>query len=170
MDLALRFSAGKAGPCSVCGWSNPKTESSKTERMWILNWPLNFASICVSLIIPADSKTFPIQGRRWRHLNWLTNCRCWRGYRGPTGYEYSPGTNCCPEILNWSYIQPRYGLNGPGIEFRWWWWGGGGEIFRTRPDWPWGPPSVLYNGYWVIPGGKAAGAWRWPPTIIQRRG
>jgi hypothetical protein len=27
------------------------------------------------------------------------------------------------------------------------------------PDWPWGPPSLLYNGYWVFPGGKAAGAW-----------
>jgi hypothetical protein len=22
----------------------------------------------------------------------------------------------------------------------------------------------LYNGYWVFPGGKAAGAWCWPPT------
>jgi len=40
----------------------------------------------------------------------------------------------------------------------------GGEIFRTRPDLPWGPPNLLYNGYQVFPGGKAAGAWRWPPT------
>jgi hypothetical protein len=37
----------------------------------------------------------------------------------------------------------------------------GGEIFRTRPDRPWGPPSLLYNGYRVsFPRGKAAGAWR----------
>ena len=36
----------------------------------------------------------------------------------------------------------------------------GGEIFRTRPDRPWGPPSLLYNGYRLFPGGKAAGAWR----------
>jgi hypothetical protein len=36
---------------------------------------------------------------------------------------------------------------------------GGGEIFRTCPDRPWGPPSLLYNGYRVFPGGKAAGAW-----------
>ena len=41
---------------------------------------------------------------------------------------------------------------------------GGGEIFRTRPDRPWGPPSLLYNGYRVFPGGKAAGAWCWSPT------
>jgi hypothetical protein len=30
----------------------------------------------------------------------------------------------------------------------------GGEIFRIRPDRPWGPPSLLYNGYRVFPGGK----------------
>ena len=34
---------------------------------------------------------------------------------------------------------------------------GGGEIFRTRPDQPCGPSSLLYNGYWVsFPKGKAA--------------
>ena len=36
----------------------------------------------------------------------------------------------------------------------------GGQIFRTRPDRPWGPTSLLYNGYRVSPGGKAAGAGR----------
>ena len=40
---------------------------------------------------------------------------------------------------------------------------GGGEIFRTRPDRPWGPPSLLYNGYRAFPRGKAAGASCWPP-------
>jgi hypothetical protein len=40
----------------------------------------------------------------------------------------------------------------------------GGGIFRTRPDRPWGPPSLLCNGYRLSPGSKAAGAWRWPPT------
>jgi hypothetical protein len=34
---------------------------------------------------------------------------------------------------------------------------GGGKISRTRTDLPWGPPSLLDNGYWVFPGGKAAG-------------
>ena len=46
---------------------------------------------------------------------------------------------------------------------------GGGEIFRTRPDRPWDPPSLLYDGYRVFPGGKAAGAW-WPPTPIVTPG
>jgi len=27
------------------------------------------------------------------------------------------------------------------------------DIFCTRPDRPWGPPSLLYNGYRVFPGG-----------------
>jgi len=45
-------------------------------------------------------------------------------------------------------IATRYGLVGPGIESRW------GEIFHTYPDWLWGLPSLLYNGYQVFPGGK----------------
>ena len=52
-------------------------------------------------------------------------------------------------------IATRYGLNVPGIESRW-----GGEIFHNRPDRSWGPPSLLYNGYRVSPGGKAAKEWR----------
>ena len=31
---------------------------------------------------------------------------------------------------------------------------GGEEIFRTCPDRPWGPASLLYNMYQVFPGGK----------------
>jgi len=45
-------------------------------------------------------------------------------------------------------IATGYGLDGTGIESRW------GEILRTSPDRPWGPPSLLYNGYLVFPGGK----------------
>ena len=32
---------------------------------------------------------------------------------------------------------------------------GWSEIFRTCPDRPWGPPSLLYNGYRVFPGVKS---------------
>ena len=31
-----------------------------------------------------------------------------------------------------------------------------GEIFLTRPDVPWPPPSVLCNGNWDLPGSKVA--------------
>jgi hypothetical protein len=61
-------------------------------------------------------------------------------------------------------IATHYGLDGPGIK-SWW----GGEIFRTHPDQPWGPPSLLYSGYWVFPGGKAAVAWHCPPPHLVPR-
>jgi hypothetical protein len=41
---------------------------------------------------------------------------------------------------------------------------GESEVFRTRPDRPWGPPSPLYNVYRVIPAVKAVGSWHWPPN------
>ena len=44
-------------------------------------------------------------------------------------------------------IATAYGLDGPGIESLW------GEIFRTSPDWPWGP-LCTYSEYRVFPGGK----------------
>ena len=49
-------------------------------------------------------------------------------------------------------IATRYQLDGPGIESQW------GKIFQTHPDRPWGPPSLLYNGYQVsFPGVKRPG-------------
>jgi len=38
------------------------------------------------------------------------------------------------------------------------------DIFHTRPNRPWSPPSFLYNGYRVFPKGKAATVWRSPPN------
>ena len=45
-------------------------------------------------------------------------------------------------------IATGYALDGPGSNT------GEGEIFRTCPDRLWSPPSLLYNGYRVLPGGK----------------
>ena len=45
-------------------------------------------------------------------------------------------------------IATDYGLDGPGSN------PGGDKTFLTRPDRPWGPPSLLQNGYRVFPGGK----------------
>ena len=45
-------------------------------------------------------------------------------------------------------IATGYGLDGPGSN------PGRGEIFRTCPERPWGPTSLLYNGYLVFLGGK----------------
>ena len=58
-------------------------------------------------------------------------------------------------------IVTRYGLDGPGIESRW------GRDFPqpSRPALgPTQPPLQWVPG--LFPGGKAAGAWSWPPTPI----
>jgi len=45
-------------------------------------------------------------------------------------------------------IATDYGLDGSGSN------PGGGARFSARADRPWGPPSLLYNGYRFFPGGK----------------
>jgi hypothetical protein len=54
----------------------------------------------------------------------------------------------------------HYGLGDLGIE-SWW-----DQMFHTHSDRPWGLPSLLFNWYRVLPGGKAVGVWRWPSTPI----
>ena len=57
-------------------------------------------------------------------------------------------------------IATRYGLGGPGIKSRC------GRDFSHPSRKTRGPPNLLYNGYRVFPGSKAAGAWLWSPTPI----
>jgi hypothetical protein len=71
-------------------------------------------------------------------------------------YEYTR----CMEPGQHSLYSKSLLVDSPVIEYR------GGEIFHIRPDRPWGPLSLLYNGYRVIPRCKAAGEWRWPSTLI----
>ena len=79
--------------------------------------------------------------------NWLSNC--W-----PIDINWLPDTLNNISLPYWRWdgrlvsIATGYGLDGPGIESRC------GEIFRTCPDRPWGPPSLLYNVYRVFPGDK----------------
>ena len=54
--------------------------------------------------------------------------------------EYGPGS-----VVG---IATGYGLDGPGIESRW------ERDFPHLSRLSWGPPSLLYNGYRVFPGGK----------------
>jgi len=49
-------------------------------------------------------------------------------------------------------IATRYRLDRPGIEPQW------GRVFLHQADGSWGPPNLLYNGYWVsFPGIKQMG-------------
>jgi hypothetical protein len=57
-------------------------------------------------------------------------------------------------------IATDYGLDGRGSN------PGGGEIFSQSPDRPWGPPSLLYNGYRAFPGGRGPGRGAdYPPRL-----
>jgi len=56
--------------------------------------------------------------------------------------------------LHFIYIATSYELDSPGIDFP--------HLFIPAL----GPPSLLYNGYWVFPGGKVTGAWHWPANPI----
>ena len=58
-------------------------------------------------------------------------------------YYFSIGGSCCVVAKT-----AGYELDGPGSN------PSVGEIFCTFPDRPWSPPSLLYNGYRVFPGGK----------------
>jgi hypothetical protein len=79
-----------------------------------------------------------------KHVNILAKCvnilaKCVNNQTGIT-YNY--------------HIQPVVGIAQSVLLVAMGWkvWGsnpGGGEIFRTCPDWPWGPSSLLYNGYRV---------------------
>jgi hypothetical protein len=55
-------------------------------------------------------------------------------------------------------LATHYRLDSPGIKSQW------GQDFHVCPDQLWGQPSILYNGFGVFLGGKAAGAWCWPLT------
>jgi hypothetical protein len=50
--------------------------------------------------------------------------------------------------MQFMYIFKYFILTYPGSN------PGGDETFRTCPERPWGPYSLLYNGYRVFPGGK----------------
>ena len=47
----------------------------------------------------------------------------------------------------------------------------GAARFSARPDLPWGPPNLLYNGYRVYPGGKVrpgrAADYSLPSTVVE---
>ena len=70
--------------------------------------------------------------------------------------------NCGPGSV--AGIATGYGLDGPGSN------PGGGDIFRTCPDRPWGPPSLLYSGYRVFPGVKSGRSVTLTPNPFKCRG
>jgi len=91
----------------------------------------------------------------WRVKPFLSYCV--RKDRALNCFEQTAKVFCGSGWCNLSSNSLRTGRYGDQIPM-------GGEILRTRPDVPCVPSSLLFSWYWVIPGAKAAGAWRWPPT------
>ena len=88
---------------------------------------------------------------------------------GPILCQYNPVSIHSP-FLRASVvgIATRFGLNAPEDRNL-----VGGGIFLNRPDRPWGPPSLLYNGYRVtFPGvmwpGLAINQLLPPPNLTPR--
>jgi hypothetical protein len=74
--------------------------------------------------------------------------------------ESKPGRpSRSPSLYRLSY----YGLDDRGVKVRF---PVGSRIFSLcRPNWLWGPPRLLSNGYrQFFPRVKAAGSWSWPVT------
>jgi hypothetical protein len=71
---------------------------------------------------------------------------------------------CLFEVLTASFvgIVTRFGLDRPGIESRW----GRRDFSALVQTGLVDLPSLLYSEYRVILGGKAAGAWRQPSTLL----
>ena len=67
-------------------------------------------------------------------------------------------------VVNIQHHQTRWRLDGPGSN------PGGGEVFRTRPDRPWGPSSLLYSGCRVFSfflKGLECGVYQLPPCSAE---
>jgi len=76
---------------------------------------------------------------------------------------YLHSTVCLSEVLTASFVAivTRFGLGYPEIESRW-----GSQDFSALLQTGVGElPSLLYIGYRVILGGKAAGAWCQPFSL-----
>jgi hypothetical protein len=84
---------------------------------------------------------------RWQHRRWCGHAASYQVHVSEPGFQ-----------LDCVQTQARVAKLVEQLTTGWTVWGfkpDGGEIFCTCPYWPWGPPSILYNGPQVtIPGVK----------------
>jgi hypothetical protein len=173
-----RFLFGRRGKkkrlfvlCIFSGWRRPRSSRTKITRILIAG---DFQHLSVTFVV--DFLTINWLGDLYlrgvlQHpdLLWGPPSLIFGGYRGP----FTPGVNRWEHEADHSpppvpgfrlSTATRYGLDGQGIE------SGEGEIFRNRRHRPWGPPSLLYNGYrFSSPGVKRPGrGFDRPPHLAQR--
>jgi len=185
----LQFSFHKLwwhhGPQTNTGQGGGKVFEShikKHFRMWITwcalaYWPhsiscLDYETKNGGMDVYTKKINHDTQYLRW---HWNTGHTRIRSARAHCKVKWTLlwGTVHRKQLITWCLIVAQdssvgivihYGLDSPGIES----WGGGGARLSApiQPDQPWGPTSLLYNGYRVFHEGNVARAWRWPPTPL----
>jgi hypothetical protein len=150
--------------CQTSDWRQTPITAHKSACLSVIH--LTHPEICThfELVITATyaqvdialTQVFHFEIPRWLHQGVLQTASLllYQSYPLGTPARYPPTYYEKGEVLPTTRHEAR-SADGIPVE---------GENFRTRPDWPWGPPSLLHNRYRVFPEGKVAGAWRWPPT------
>ena len=145
------------------------------HRFCAFLWPVIISTsdnyrFCHGPVGAGKNRLFMNVGWKWRRFE---NCFCGRIVKlllVNWNQEFTPwqgigilhvhnGLRAVPSVVSDVYspsgssvgIATSYGLDGPGIESRW------GRDFSHQSTPALGP---THNGYWVFPGGRAAGAWR----------
>ena len=134
-----------ASRCHKQGWSFGYPSSSVCVHPWGGVFPLAQTFRVADQLVP-QKIVAPMQGSVTLGFTFITSLSC--------GSGSSVG------------IATEYGLDGPGIESPW----GEGARFIARRDRPWGPPILLYNGYWAFPGAKVRpgrAADHSPPSSVE---
>jgi len=105
--------------------------------------------------LPPGKTRYPLHRRLGGHQG--RSGRCEKSRPPAPGFDPHTVQPIASRYTDWAipaHFKVSYGLDSQGTE-PWW-----GEIWRTLPDWPWGPPNLLYNGNRVFPGVKEGAAWR----------
>ena len=126
-------------------WRRKRTSSHNAE-FW--GWPRSEYQpyMCIDFTI-CDILDVNLKRKTSWSLFWSVSKNSWKALSISLSFAFLPATDrpkTAESISIWNCLvgtATRYGLDGPGIEYR----EGGGEIFRTRPDRTWGPPSLLYG-------------------------
>jgi len=128
-----------------------------STKCWSMSCSKVFQALRLSVWLPAVCKTLFIclsaiyVNAAILHKTYRTESISLPRFSHPVmGWQWimhilSQAFNYFYKSINWYWL--RAGWSGDRIPV-------GGEIFCTCPDRPWGPPNLLYNGYWVLPGGK----------------
>ena len=135
---------------SVRGWVDPRA-IVRSERL------CQCKQILYTFLFPPVVHT-NIQAGRWIFLISPVQFICYRRYKpvsflSCSSFVFQNALSCYvgPVAQSVQRLATVWTVRGSNA--------GGDEIFRTSPHQPWGPPSLLYNGYRVFPGGKER-SWR----------